>query len=144
MSFVSIWVHAVWGTKNREPVLEEDIREEICQHIIQNSVEKNFYIDSLDGHFDHLHSLMTLNPGMSISKQMQLIKGESSFWVNDNKLIRGHFEWADEYFAVSVSNDKLDKVREYIRNQKEHHKKITFLDEYNAFVKSLRNNDKKL
>jgi putative transposase len=144
MSFVSIWVHAVWGTKNREPVLKEDIREEICQHIIQNSIEKNFYIDSLDGHFDHLHSLMTLNAGMSISKQMQLIKGESSFWVNDNKLIRGHFEWADEYFAVSVSNDKLDKVREYIRNQKEHHKKTTFLDEYNAFLKSFRNNNKKL
>ena len=78
---------------------------------------------------------MTLNADMSISKQMQLIKGESSFWINKNKLINEHFEWADEYFAVSVSEDKLSIVRAYILGQKEHHKKITFQDEYNNFLK---------
>jgi putative transposase len=135
MSYVRIWLHAVWGTKKREPVLKDDIREKVCRHIVQNAIEKGFFIDSIDGHFDHLHSLMTLNADMSISKQMQLIKGESSFWINKNKLVKGHFEWADEYFAVSVSEDKLNKVREYIPGQKEHHKKITFLDEYNDFLK---------
>jgi putative transposase len=135
MSFVKIWIHAVWGTKDRQPVLQDDIHEKVCRHIVQNATGKKFYIDCINGHFDHLHSLMTLNADMSISKQMQLIKEESSFWINKNKLIRGHFEWADEYFAVSVSEDKLDGVRAYIRGQKEHHRKITFIDEYNNFLK---------
>ena len=78
---------------------------------------------------------MTLNADLSVAKQMQLIKGESSFWINKNKLVKGHFVWADEYFAISVSEDKLDNVRNYINNQEEHHKKITFLDEYNSFLK---------
>ena len=135
MSFVKIWVHAVWGTKNREQLLKKDIHEKVCRHIVENAIKKRLYVDCIDGHDDHLHSLMTLNAEMSISKQMQLIKGESSFWINKNKLIKNHFEWADEYFAASVSEDRLDKVREYIHGQKEHHKKITFLDEYNTFLK---------
>ena len=76
-----------------------------------------------------------LNTDMSISKVMQLVKGESAFWINKEKLTKTKFEWADEYFAVSVSEDKLDTVRNYIINQEEHHKKITFLDEYNSFLK---------
>ena len=102
---------------------------------MENAIEKGFFIDSIDGHTEHLHSLMTLNADMCVSKQMQLIKGESSYWINKNKLIKGRFEWADEYFVVSVNEDKVDIVRAYIRNQKEHHKKITFLDEYNSFLK---------
>lgn len=135
MSFVKIWIHGVWGTKNREPVLHENVHEKVCKHIVQNAFQKKIYIDCIDGADDHLHSLMTLNADMNISKQMQLIKGESSNWINKNNLIKVHFEWADEYFAVSVSEDKVDIVRAYILGQKEHHKKITFLDEYNNFLK---------
>ena len=68
---------------------------------------------------------------------MQLIKGESSFWINKNKLVKGHFEWADEYFAASVSEDKLQFVRNYINGQEEHHKKETFVEEYDRFLKHL-------
>jgi len=135
MSYVKIWLHAVWGTKNREPLLEESIHKKVCSHIVQNAIEKKFFIDCIDGHTEHLHCLMMLNADMSISKQMQLIKGESSYWINKNKVVKGHFEWADEYFVVSVSEDRIDEVRKYIHGQKEHHKKITFLDEYNNFLK---------
>ena len=135
MAFVQIWIHAVWGTKNREPVLQKDVRDKVKQHIIDNSKRKGLFIDSINGHTEHLHCLMTMNADLSIAKQMQLIKGESSFWVNKNNLVKGHFEWADEYFAVSVSEDKLNNVRNYINNQEDHHKKITFFDEYNNFLK---------
>jgi len=135
MSFVQIWIHAVWGTKNREPMLQREIRDDIRRHIKENAKTKGFYIDCVDGYAEHLHCLMTLNADLSVAKQMQLIKGESSFWINKNKFLRGHFEWADEYFAVSVSEDKLNNVRNYINNQEEHHKKITFLDEYHSFLK---------
>jgi len=135
MAFVKIWIHAVWGTKNREPVLEKGILESVCDHIKENGKLKGIFIECINGYSDHLHCLMLLNADTSISKQMQLIKGESSFWINKNKIVKGHFEWADEYFASSVSEDKLDIVKEYIINQQEHHKKVTFKDEYEKFLK---------
>jgi REP element-mobilizing transposase RayT len=60
---------------------------------------------------------------------MQLIKGESSFWINKNQLTKEKFEWQDEYFAFSVSESVIDKVRDYIKNQEEHHKRKTFEEE---------------
>ena len=135
MAFVKIWIHAVWGTKNREPVLEKGILESVCNHIKENGKLKGIFIECINGYSDHLHCLMLLNADTSISKQMQLIKGESSFWINKNKVIKGQFEWANEYFASSVSEDKLDAVRAYIINQQEHHKKVTFKDEYEKFLK---------
>ena len=63
-----------------------------------------------------------------------LIKGESSFWVNKQKLIKTHFEWQDEYIALSVGYSAIDKVRSYILNQDEHHKKETFTEEYEEFL----------
>jgi len=65
---------------------------------------------------------------------MQLIKGESSFWINKQGLTKEKFEWQDEYFAVSVSESMIDKVREYIKNQEEHHSKKTFQQEYDEFI----------
>jgi REP element-mobilizing transposase RayT len=135
MAFVKIWIHAVWGTKNREPVLEKAILESVCDHIKENAKLKSIFIECINGYSDHLHCLMLLNADTSISKQMQLIKGESSFWINKNKIIKGRFEWADEYFASSVSEDKLDIARAYIMNQQEHHRKVTFKDEYEKFLK---------
>ena len=134
MAFVKIWIHAVWGTKNREPVLEKGILESVCDHIKENGKLKGIFIECINGYSDHLHCLMLLNADTSISKQMQLIKGESSFWINKNKIIKRQFEWADEYFAVSVSESMLDKVRVYIDTQGEHHKKITFIQECEDFI----------
>ena len=65
---------------------------------------------------------------------MQLIKGESSYWINKSKLIKNKFEWQDEYFAVSVSESMISMVREYIWNQEEHHQKKTFQQEYDEFI----------
>ena len=65
---------------------------------------------------------------------MQLLKGESSFWINQQEMINSKFRWQDEYFAVSVSESQVDAVRKYIQNQEEHHKKKTFMDEYDEFV----------
>lgn len=141
MSFVKVMIHAVWGTKNREPILTDGARQKIIQHIKENAKAKQIYIDTINGHYDHLHCLFGLNADMSISKVMQLIKGESAFWVNKEKIIKTKFEWADEYFAVSVSESMIDKVREYINNQEEHHKKITFAQEYENFIKQYNFNN---
>jgi putative transposase len=135
MAFVKIWVHAVWGTKNRFPYLTEKIKPDLIDHIKQNAKNKGIFIDCINGHTEHLHCLIGLNADMSISKVMQLIKGESAFWINKEKITTSKFEWADEYFAASVSESALDKVRGYINNQEEHHRKTTFNDEYEKFMK---------
>lgn len=116
MAYVKIWIHAVWGTKNHERVLTKEIRKLLFQHISENAKTKQTYIDFINGDMDHVHCLLALNADMSIAKVIQLIKGESAFWANKNKLIKTRLEWADEYFAVSISESMLDKVREYIKN----------------------------
>ncbi|HPB05958.1 MAG TPA: transposase, partial [Prolixibacteraceae bacterium] len=96
--------------------------------------EKSFYIDSINGHTEHLHCIISLHPDQSLSKVMQLIKGECSFWINKNKIVNHQFEWADEYYAVSVSESQLQKVRDYIANQEEHHRKKTWQEECDEFM----------
>ena len=135
MSYVKIWIHAVWRTKNSEPLLKKGIRTELFQHIRDNAKEKEIYIDFINGYVEHVHCLLALNADMSISKTMQMIKGESAHWVNNKNLVKPKFEWADRYFAVSVSESMIDKVREYIKNQEEHHKKVTFQEEYDEFIR---------
>ena len=136
MPFVKVMIHAVWGTKSRESFLIDEIRSKVNGHIRKNCRSKDIYLDSINGHVDHLHCLFGLNATMSLSRAMQLIKGESAFWINKNELIRHKFEWADEYFAASMSESMLDRVRTYIENQEEHHKKVTFMQEYQELTKS--------
>ena len=67
-------------------------------------------------------------------RPFNLIKGESSFWINKNKIVPQGFEWQDEYFAVSVSESAVGAARKYINNQEAHHSKVTFVQEYNEFI----------
>ena len=135
MSFVKVIIHAVWGTKSHYPFLTKEIQQKVISHIKENAHEKQIFIDSINGHTEHLHCLFGLNADMSIAKALQLIKGESAFWVNKQQLTTSKFEWADEYYAVSVSEPILDKVKKYIDEQEVHHKKNTFAQEYNEFMR---------
>jgi REP element-mobilizing transposase RayT len=137
MSYIKIWIHAVWATKNREPVLKPGILSQVCNHIQSNAKDKGIYIDRINGYDEHIHALMFLKSDNSISKQMQLLKGESAFWMNRTGLLKAKLQWADKYFAASVSESRVDSVRAYIDNQQEHHKKQTFLEEYKHLVGSL-------
>jgi REP element-mobilizing transposase RayT len=76
-----------------------------------------------------------LGCGQNIDKILMLLKGESSYWTNKNNLLREKFEWQDEYFAVSVSESALNRVRDYIKNQEEHHRKRSFQEEYDEFMR---------
>mgnify|MGYP001546449492 FL=1 len=134
MGYTKIWIHLVWATKSREPFLSKDVRQKIFTHIRENAKEKDIYIDFINGHIDHVHVLISLGADQAISKIVQLIKGESSYWINKNKLVPQKFERQDDYFAVSVSESGVNKVREYIKHQEEHHQKKTFQQEYDEFM----------
>ena len=134
MAYVRIWVHTVWGTKNREHILQKDNRYSLFEHIRNNAKEKEIYLDFINGYTDHVHALISLDAEQNISKVMQLMKGESSYWANKNNLFQHKLYWADEYYAVSVSESMIDIVREYIKNQEEHHKRKTFAEECEEFM----------
>jgi REP element-mobilizing transposase RayT len=135
MPQIKVYIHFVWTTKNRYPFLaNEALRKKVWQHILDNAKEKGIYIDYINGHKEHCHCLVSLGDNQTIRKLMQLIKGESSYWINQQKLTREKFEWQDEYFAVSVSESMIDKVRNYIKNQEEHHRHKTFAEEYEEMI----------
>ena len=135
MPFISVYIHFVWSTKNRAPYLKnKTIRTAMWQHIRDNGKAKGIFIDFVNGHQEHCHCLVSLGIEQTISKVMQLIKGEAAHWFNLQNFIPEKLEWQDEYFAVSVSESMLNKMREYIKNQEEHHSKKTFQQEYDEFI----------
>lgn len=134
MPFIKIWIHFVWATKHRFPFLTPDIRQNVFKHIKENGAVKNIHIDFVNGYSEHVHCLVSLNQKQTIAEVVQLIKGESSHWINKQNLTKEKFEWQDEYFAVSISESDVNRVREYIKNQEQHHSKKTFAQEYSAFI----------
>ena len=134
MGYIKIWVHLVWTTKHREPLLSADKRKQIFDHIRENAIDKGIYIDFINGYLEHVHCLISLGSGQNIDKILMLLKGESSFWINKAKILPGKFEWQDEYFAVFVSQSAVKRVRDYIKNQEEHPRKKSFQQEYNEFM----------
>jgi putative transposase len=134
MPYVKVWLHLVWSTKERYPFLKKSIRKKVSGHIRENARKKQIYLDCVNGHEDHIHCLASLSSTQTISKLLQLIKGESSYWINQQKLCSPKFDWQDDYFAVSVSESQVDKVRKYIHNQEKHHERKSFQQEYDEFV----------
>ena len=135
MPYIRIWVHLVWATKSRKQFLNDEIRQSVFNHIKKNAKKKQILIDTINGYKEHIHCLLSIQSNQNIATIVQLLKGESSFWINKTGLIKHKFEWQDEYFAVSVSESQLDTVRTYIMKQENHHKKKTFQEEYNEFIK---------
>ncbi len=135
MSQVKVYIHFVWSTKNRKPILAtKDLRKMLWKHIRENARSKGIFVDFIDGYSDHCHCLVSLGTDQTIQKIMQLLKGESAYWLNKQGILDGKFEWQDEYFAVSVSESLVNRVREYIRHQEEHHHHISFQKEFEVLV----------
>ncbi len=134
MSYVRIWLHCVWGTKRNQKRIAQSLHQKLIKHIREKADKKGIYIDSINAHQNHVHCLISQSATQSISKVINQIKGEASFWINKEKLTETKFEWSDRYFSVSVSESHVDRVRAYIRNQQEHHKKKTWEEEYQEFI----------
>ena len=136
MSWVRVYIHIVFSTKNREPFLNSSsLRKSVFQHFKQNASEKGIWLDCVNGYQEHTHCLISLGKEQTISKVAQLIKGESSFWINKNKLTKQKFNWQDDFWAVGVSESHLKAVRNYIYEQETHHKTVPFSQEVDTFMK---------
>ena len=120
-SFNNIWVHLVFTTKNREPLIKQDFEERLYRFMTKQLVEMDCFVEEINGVRDHMHILIRLSPTKSISEVAKQLKGSSSFWVNDQKLSEQKFGWQTGYGSFSVGEFYVEKIKNYIRNQKEHH-----------------------
>ena len=113
----------VFATKYRRPTLHKDFREHVFRHIIWNAERHGISIMVANGYEDHCHVLLQQNREITIAKTVQLIKGESSHWINKNLCKAKDFMWQDDYWASSVDPRYMKGLIRYIENQETHHQK---------------------
>jgi putative transposase len=134
-SFNKIWIHAIWATKERQPLILSTVETKLFAYIKSQFIEIGCPVSIINGMPDHIHCLFLLSPQRSIADVIKQIKGSSSHFMNEQNLVPFKFSWQTGYAAYSVSESVLTKVFEYIRNQKPHHQSKTFEQEYNSFLK---------
>jgi REP element-mobilizing transposase RayT len=134
-SFNKIWIHSIWSTKDRLPLIHSAIEKKVHEYMRSQFVESGCHVRIINGMPDHVHSLFLLNPQRCVADIIKQIKGSTSHYINEQDLIKEKFAWQTGYAAYSVSESILEKVYLYIVNQKQHHQKTTFLKEYDEFMK---------
>ena len=135
MSYVSSYYHCVFSTKERRPLITPGLQERLWPYLGGIARQNEMKAIEIGGVADHVHILLSLPSTLSIAKAMQLIKGGSSKWVHDSFPEHRLFGWQVKYGAFGVSVSLLDKTIQYIRNQAEHHRKMTFQEEFLALLK---------
>ena len=128
-SFTCNLMHCTFSTKDRYLWINEDLEVRLWPYIGGIARENRMKALAIGGVADHLHALLSLPSTMSFAKAVQLIKGGSSKWIHEELRIR-KFEWQAGYGAFSVSQSQVKKTIAYINNQKEHHRKRTFEEEF--------------
>jgi REP element-mobilizing transposase RayT len=105
------------------------------QNLTDYALRKNIYMKINYFNADHTHALIDLPTGLSIEDVVKLFKGSTSHWINEQHLVNGRFGWGRGYGAFSVSHSDVGRVARYIANQETHHRKRSFAEEYELFVK---------
>jgi putative transposase len=132
-TYHALWVHLVWGTKHRLPLIVPTLRYKLYDQLRVIAKEKGYYLDFINGVEDHVHLLMGLQPKFALANIVKDLKGLSATWVRENHLSEEYFHWQDGYAAISVSPDRVPVIRGYIRKQEEHHRKKTWEAEWDEF-----------
>ena len=131
-SLAQIYVHIVYSTKERKPWLRDDgLRGELCAYmatILHDNVDSPALL--INGVEDHVHALIRLSRKFPVMKVIQESKVETSKWLKRQATVPSNFAWQAGYGAFSVSASKVEEVESYIRNQREHHRRMSFQDEF--------------
>src|SRR2546423_4742846 len=135
MSYVISYFHCVFSTKERRPLIPPTLRERLWPYLGGIARENDMKAIEIGVMPDHIHILLSLPSTLSIAKALQLIKGGSSKWVHDTFPEHRIFGWQAKYGAFSVSVSQLQKTTQYIKTQQEHHRKMTFQEEFLALLK---------
>ncbi len=138
VSYISSYFHCVFSTKERRPFITPELQTRLWPFLGGIARQNQMKAIEVGGVQDHVHILLSLPSTMAVAKALQLIKGGSSKWIHETFPEHRTFAWQDEYGAFSVSVSQLDKTIEYIRGQAEHHRKMTFQEEFLALLKKHR------
>jgi putative transposase len=135
-TFSQIYIQIVFAVKNRNALIQPDWEEELYKYItgiVQNKGQKML---AINGTKNHIHFLVGMKPSCCLSDLVREIKKSSNSFINEKQFCHFKFKWQEGFGAFSYSHSQLTRVIKYISNQKEHHKKHTFKDEYLAFLKA--------
>ena len=136
-TYTQLYIQFVFAVKFRQALLDPKWDQRLRLYItaiVQNNGHKMIAINNMP---DHIHILIGLHPAQSLSKLMQLVKGDSAEWINKEKLTTKKFNWQTGYGAFSYSKSQIHAVANYIEQQEEHHKKKSFLEEYRKILENL-------
>ncbi|MBI4662322.1 MAG: IS200/IS605 family transposase [Verrucomicrobia bacterium] len=138
MSYVSAYFHCVFSTKERRPLITPALRERPWPFLSGIARQNKMKALEIGGVEAHVHTLLSLPSTLAIAKALQLIKGGSSKWVHETFPEHRLFGWQEKYGAFSVSVSQLETIIQYVKGQEEHHRKLTFQDEFVALLKKHR------
>jgi putative transposase len=130
-----IYIQVVFAVKGRHNLIRSTFEEEVYKYIAGIITGKEQKSLAVNGMPDHIHLLVGLKPSMKISDLVRDIKNNCTNFINEREWLNSKFSWQDGYGAFSYSESNFGKVIDYIRNQKQHHQKKTFRQEYLAFLK---------
>ena len=137
-TFTQIYIHIIFAVKGRQHLISNTRKEELYM-FISGIIRKNGQkIIAINGMPDHIHILIGLKPAKPLSDLVREIKANSSRFINEKRWITGKFEWQKGFGAFSYSHSQLTTVINYINNQEDHHKKKSFRQEYEEFLKLYR------
>jgi REP element-mobilizing transposase RayT len=134
-TYTNILIHALFSTRDREPWLTPEIRDEAFRYLGGTLNELGGQSLLVNGPSDHVHMLFVQPRTLSIACVMERVKTNSSGWMKDRWPDRGYFGWQTGYAACSVSQSHVEQVKLYIGNQLQHHRKVSFQEEVQAFLK---------
>lgn len=133
-TYTSLNYHIIFSTKNRQPLLTLGLEQRVWSFIGGIARKHRMTALQIGGVEDHIHALIMAPPTLSPSQIAQLLKGESSKWIHEEFSALKQFGWQDGYAAFTVSKSSIPDVISYIRNQREHHRKRSFQEEYLEFL----------
>ena len=134
-SFTALHVHVVFSTKNRERWLRPEIEEDVWRYLGGICRAHQIKAVQIGGFDDHVHLLLGLPSTLALSDVIKRIKGESSKWLSAEVQGMNGFAWQDGYGAFSVGKSQIADTVRYIQDQRKHHQRATFEDEYRRFLK---------
>lgn len=134
-TYSQIYIHVIFAVKGRQNLISAKWEDEIFSYITGIIKNKGQKLIRINGVSDHLHLLIGIKPDIALSDLVRDIKSNSSRFINEKGWINGRFEWQQGFGAFSLSHSHLTPAINYIENQKEHHKKSTFREEYEKLLK---------
>ena len=129
-TFSQIYIQIVFAVKGREGLIDVKWEEELYKYISGIIKNKDQKLIAINGMPDHIHILIGMKPSCCLSDLVREVKKSSSNFINENKLVKGKFYWQEGFGAFSYSHSSMDALVKYIMNQKAHHQKRTFKEEY--------------